>query len=388
MASIARRNLFQDKARLAISVGGVGFAVFLMLVIQALYQGWSERMGSYVANIDADVWVLQLGTTDMFHSYSLVSKSLEPTIREVPGVIDVAPFIGRRIRIEVNGEERAMYLIGVDPANPINGPKQLVEGSLKPGDGEIIIDNVFAARNKVHLGDTLTINNHPLRVSGIVSGGNMIVFQYAFTSQAEAERVLHLGAPPEAAGMVSATTLPPVTSPDVANYLLVKTAPGRAAEVRDALAAKLPDQLFKTKTEFADDNSKFIRESFLPIIYVLTVIGFLTGIAIVGLTIYTATAEKSQEYGVLKAIGASNLRLYGIVAQQSLVAAVLGYVVGAGAALSVSPLIERFEPAFVTLYRPSDVAFVFVASLVMSILASYVPLRAIVRIDPAKVFRA
>ena len=348
-------------------------------------------MGSYVANVDADVWVLQLGTTDMFHSYSLVSKALGTNVREVPGVTDVIPFVGRRVRFELKGEEQTMYLTGVDPARPVNDPRELLKGSLAPRDGEIIIDSVFAQRESVELGDILTINNHDLRVSGIAKGGNMVVFQYAFTSLAEAERVLHLGAPPEAPGspqVGEAGYEPPVTDPNVANYLMIQTEPGREQEVADELTRRLPDQAIKTREKFSDDNSKFIKESFLPIIYVLTLVGFLTGIAVIGLTIYTATAEKSQEYGVLKAIGASNWQLFGIVLQQSLISALVGYALGLLAAYVLGPVIEGFEPAFVTLFLQRDVLLILAASVLMSILASYVPLRALVRIDPAKVFRA
>src|SRR3712207_8259794 len=43
---------------------------------------------------------------------------------------------------------------------------------------------------------------------------------------------------------------------------------------------------------------------------------FVVGTAIIGLIIYTATVEKTREYGILKAIGLSNRRLYSLVFQQ------------------------------------------------------------------------
>jgi putative ABC transport system permease protein len=71
-----------------------------------------------------------------------------------------------------------------------------------------------------------------------------------------------------------------------------------------------------------------VDETFLPIVSVLVVIGFVGGVAVIGLTIYTATMEKSREYGVLKALGASNGRLYRIVSHQALISGVLGYILG------------------------------------------------------------
>jgi hypothetical protein len=63
---LARRNLFSEKARFAISVAGVGFAVLLILIVLALYRGFS-RSGQTFKDLPGDLWVVQQGTTDPFH---------------------------------------------------------------------------------------------------------------------------------------------------------------------------------------------------------------------------------------------------------------------------------------------------------------------------------
>lgn len=52
---IARKNLFAEKTRFAISVGGVAFAVFLILVLGSLYQGWMVKLAGYVESVEADL---------------------------------------------------------------------------------------------------------------------------------------------------------------------------------------------------------------------------------------------------------------------------------------------------------------------------------------------
>ncbi len=49
--SIARKNLFAEKTRFAISVGGVAFAVLLILVLSSLYLGWVGKLGAYVEGV-------------------------------------------------------------------------------------------------------------------------------------------------------------------------------------------------------------------------------------------------------------------------------------------------------------------------------------------------
>jgi putative ABC transport system permease protein len=133
---------------------------------------------------------------------------------------------------------------------------------------------------------------------------------------------------------------------------------------------------------------KEIDESFLPIITVLLAIGFVVGAAVVGLTIYTATIERTREYGVMKAVGASAAFLYRIVLSQSAMLTAAGFVAGLGAAIVVAWLAERAVPDFATDFQPADVLAVLTAAGLMALVASFVPVRRITGIDPAAVFRA
>nr|MDQ6928504.1 FtsX-like permease family protein [Actinomycetota bacterium] len=101
-----------------------------------------------------------------------------------------------------------------------------------------------------------------------------------------------------------------------------------------------------------------------------------------------ATVEKTREYGVLKAIGVSNRRLYVIVLQQSLLAAMGGLVFGCVLSLLLGPAVERIVPVFVTQIRVGDIVFASVGALLMAVAASFVPARRMARLDPAEVFRA
>src|SRR5262249_8484349 len=61
-------------------------------------------------------------------------------------------------------------------------------------------------------------------------------------------------------------------------------------------------------------------------------LGFHVGCAIAGQTFYTFTLENLNQFGSLKAMGLSNLRIIGMVLVQALVVGLLGYGLGVGAA--------------------------------------------------------
>ncbi|MCH7953355.1 MAG: hypothetical protein IIC25_05655, partial [Chloroflexi bacterium] len=64
MLLIARKNLFAEKTRLAISIGGIALSVFLIGILLSLFRGWSQQVGSFVEEVPADLWVASDGTTD------------------------------------------------------------------------------------------------------------------------------------------------------------------------------------------------------------------------------------------------------------------------------------------------------------------------------------
>ena len=72
MLLIARKNLFSERIRLAISVGGVALSVFLIGILLSLYRGWDEKVGEYVEMVPADLWVAAEGTTDFIQAASVL----------------------------------------------------------------------------------------------------------------------------------------------------------------------------------------------------------------------------------------------------------------------------------------------------------------------------
>ncbi len=154
------------------------------------------------------------------------------------------------------------------------------------------------------------------------------------------------------------------------------------------VAAANPGLVGFTREEFANSVTKEIDETFLPIIGILTVIGFVVGAAVVGLTIYTAAIEHWRDFGVLKAMGASGAYLYRIVFVQATLVTFAGFVVGTLAARGVAALARTAVPDFATDFRLADLGAVFGATAAMALVSSFIPVRRITGIPPASVFRA
>lgn len=365
--SIARKNLFHEKGRLIISVIGVTFAVFLILILLALYRGWSETLSEYIYTVDAEIWVMQKGSIDMSHSVSLLPNATRDQLLAVSGVEEVDVLVSNRIALDINGEDVTTRIIGFDIRSNIGGPVHLESGTSVQKRGEIVVNDLLKKDHNVDLNDMLTISDNNFRVVGTTAGGPL--FQQSYIAMEDARDIFHFT--------------------DTSNFFLVNIDENaRAEDVIQRIEEDNPGVDAQTEEEFATNNEKEIMDKFLPIILVLVFIGFLVGVVIISLTIYTATIEKSREYGVLKAVGATNVYLYNVVLTQSGIAGTLGFILATILTIAGSDVIQNIEPLFVTLVKWEDIAIVAGMTIAMIIVASYIPMRRIMRIDPALVFKA
>lgn len=362
---IAIRNLFGEKGRLFLTSGGVAFSVMLILLLIGLYFGWSTQITRFLGNISVDMWLGQKGSRDMSHTVSILPASLASELAKYKEVESVTPFIGRQVSFTLEGEEAHLFLIGADDKEVIR-PYETVEGKKKPERGEIIIDRTFAKEKNLKIGDTLEINSIKLKISGISAKGNLLVYTYALAHIEDVKNIFN--------------------SSEIVNYYIVRS--GDVGTLKAKISGDFPNLEIMSKEKFLENNASILQETFLPIIGVLAIIALAIGTAVIGLTIYTATIEKSREYGVLKAIGYNNGQLFGIAFVQSLIASIVGFLLGIILASLVALLAQTQVSGFVYEAGVKEIVAVFAATLLMSLTASFIPLKRITSIDPAQVFKA
>ena len=117
----------------------------------------------------------------------------------------------------------------------------------------------------------------------------------------------------------------------------------------------------------------------------------LTGLALAAMGVYAVMAyavnQRTQEFGVRLALGASRGDLYRLVLEQGLTLAALGCAIGLGLALGITRLLAGFLYG-VSPYDP--LTFVGVPALLglVALLACWLPARRATRVDPIVALRA
>lgn len=367
MLRLAVSNLVQNKARLLISVGGLGLALTLVLFFEAVFAGATGRLTAYIDRSGADVWVSQQGVRTMHMSASSLPASIVDEVKAVPGVEQAEPILYASDTIQAKGNEYLSYVFGVSPDAAMGGPSNIVDGSAALGPGEAIIDRAIARQAGLSVGDQVVILGRPMTVAGLTSGTSSLASSVA---------------------IIRMDDFALARGENVISFVLVRVQAGEPVrQVVERIQQRVDGVTVQTRPEFAAQESKLVKDMSADIINIMNTAGFVTGLAVIALTVYIATIARRREYGVLKAIGVRSSRLYLIVMVQALISVALGLVAGLGLTLLLSVLIPRLNEVLVLSVAASSVLRVALISILLAAGAALLPARQLASLEPVAIIR-
>ncbi|AKG24263.1 ABC transporter permease DevC [Calothrix sp. 336/3] len=171
---------------------------------------------------------------------------------------------------------------------------------------------------------------------------------------------------------------------------LIQLQPGYEPEkVAASLKQYLPQDDIKvlTKAEFiAFEKDYWQKNTAIGFIFTLGVtMGFLVGIIIVYQVLSTDVNAHMKEYATFKAIGYNNAYLLGVVFEEALILAILGFIPGAAVSTGLYALTRNATnlPLFMTVARAIQV---LILTFIMCIISGAVATRKVQSADPADMF--
>ncbi len=374
----AIRMLTGDSQKFYGLLFGIAFSTLLITQQLTIYLSLIDRGASGVYNApEVEVWVMDpvSRTTDV--SYAMPSTALDE-VRSVPGVEWAVPHLRSAASVRTkDGDLEQVAIIGVDDATLIGLPQNLIEGSkevLQQPDTVIIDDgglfNMFGPDADV-IGERLELNDQRAVIRGVADS------LASFTSTA----VLYTKYS-QALNYVPGTR-------NRLSFVLVGVSDGLSS---DEVAARIEEQTglkAETRAEFADAGITFIVENTgIPTNFGITVVlGFVVGVAIVGLTFSLFIRDNIRQFGALKAIGVTNAKIVGMVTAQAGMVGAIGYALGiVGTAIFLWSF--SANPFFKGFFIPWQVPLVsLVAVMVILAITGWLALRSVLSTEPASVFR-
>jgi putative ABC transport system permease protein len=161
MVSLARRNLFADKVRLAVTLTGIVFAIILMVVQMGLFIGFAVTTSGVISQSVADIWIVSQGVSFLEAGVPIPERKLYRVL-SVPGVAQAEKLIvklGNWKRSD--GAEQGIVIVGFDTLSNFGGPWNVEEGKARDTQQRdaVLIDELYKGKLGVRTaGDQAEIN--------------------------------------------------------------------------------------------------------------------------------------------------------------------------------------------------------------------------------------
>jgi putative ABC transport system permease protein len=374
-------QLRHNPARLFVALAGIAFAVLLVMMQLGFRSALFESAVRYHQRFDYDIALFSEDSVYIVRPQPFSIRRLYQAL----GLAEVAHVSPVYIATAVwknpwTNDRRHINAVGVHPEDDLLKAKGFGEGRERLRQTDVVLFDLASRPEFGPVGEQFDsgkplpteINDREVKVVGLYEmGPSFGIDGSIITSEDNWLRLF------------------PERSRNDIQLGLIKLKPDAdAVAARGALEALLPkDVRVLTRADFIAQEVAYWNGA-TPIGYVFTfgaIMGVVVGAIIVYQILFADVSEHINEYGTLRAMGYSSRFVSGIVVQQAVLLAVLGYIPGMvvvyflyGAAASATRM-----PLHITASRAVTVLLM---TLAMCAFSALLALRKVRRLDPADVF--
>jgi putative ABC transport system permease protein len=349
MLSITLQDLRFRARQFVIAVVGAGLVFAMTLLLAGMAAGFSVEVNQTVAGMGAQSWVLPAGSVGRIASLSPMASSAASTVGHSIGVTAASPVIVVPQAAQLAGQPaRSVNLVGYRPGQPLGGPGEVITGSPLTASGQAVVD----ARLDLGIGRQFMISGHSFHVVGVVTDRTLLGGEpNAYVSLRDAQDVVFGGR--SLIDAVLITGHPRTLPAGYADYSNAQIDRASLAQLASAVSSINNSRLFM----------------------------WLIAAIIVAALVYVTALERTRDFAVLKAVGASTSLLFAGLAAQAVVVALAAAVIAAVLSNFMTGIFDQ----------PVDIptnAFVILplSALIVGLIASLAALHRAASVDPAAAF--
>lgn len=379
---LAWKNLTHDRKRLALAVGGIGFAVLLMFMQLGFRGALFDSTLALPRRFDADIVLLHT------HRYTLTVRQKFPRryleLAQGASAVEAAQpiyFESNLSNWKLPGQPVGppIRVLGFDPKRP-----PLLIGEVeKRAERLMRSDTVLFDRaskedfGDLKVGDTAELNGRRVTVVGDYTLGTDFADDGTILCSERTFNSIFFAYLPDEQGLEEC---------DIGLIRLKNGADPTAA--RDEIDALLPPAvLVMTKDQFLEREFDFWNKA-TPIGYIFalgTVMGFIVGMIICYQILFSDICDHMREFATLKAMGYRPRYFVSLVLQEALLLAMFGFLPGMAAGQLLYEVVSMATGLQVTMSAPRVGGVILLTTLMCNI-SGFLTMRKVVTSDPAELF--
>ncbi|MBO1347618.1 MAG: FtsX-like permease family protein [Hormoscilla sp. GUM202] len=374
-------QLRHHKTRLLVAMAGIAFADILIFMQLGFRGALFDTNTGLQRSLEADLVLISPRAIDLTRLYTFPRRRLLQAM-DVPGVKSVEALYVSSLdwKNPQTQQKTPMLVVGQNPSKPafdLPAVNRQLSALKKPDT--LLFDaasrgNYSEAIARLQAGETITseIDRITVTIAGTFNlGASFAVDGTLIASQQTFLRLFTRWQ----AGTVSMgkIELEPGTDPEV---------------IRAALNEYLPDDVHAfTHAEYIDFELNYWNTR-TPIGFIFglgSAMGFIVGVVIVYQVLSTDVNAHLSEYATFKAMGYRDRYLLGVVFEEAIILAVLGFVPGVAVSTGLYAL-TRKATALPIVLPLGRVVFVFALTIVMCGFSGAIATRRLRSADPADIF--
>lgn len=371
--TLAARNLFHDRIRLAVTLVGILFSIVLVAVQLGLYIGSSREITGLIDNAKGELWITAYGAKSFEDGGLLLTQRERHAALSVPGVQSVAPVVSLFAEWrKPGGGSTRVVMVGADAEDGGLAPYNMVSGGwddVKAPEGIAVDETYLEELGITGLGSTAQIANGRVRVRALTHDiRSFTQSPYVFMPISRARAL---------AGAADGMT----------TFHLVTLEPGADVEVvRNRLKHEVAPAEVLTKDEFLDRSLKqwLFNTGAGAALIGGALLGTLVGTVIVAQTLYSSTKDHINEFATLRALGSSSAYIHKVILAQAGMSGLIGYALGMIIAIII--VIASKGSALPIAMTPTLAVGLLALTLFMCAVSAISAIFKVTKIDPATVF--
>ena len=342
LGSAALRNLWRRPTRTVITLSGLGLGVGFTVALMGMALGVETTFTNLMSAGESDLLVEEKGVADA--SLSVIAERTADRIRAHPQVKSVS----RMVFGLTTAPGLPMFMIyGLDPREAKINDYRIREGRRMQREGEIILGRLAANSLEKTVGEKIRVSGTRLTIVGIYENGSAFEDTGATMLLRDAQRLFD--------------------KPRQVSFLGIAVHDReRADEVARLLEQQFPDLMISTTTTFTERMQDFRNmEVMLDTLIGMTM---LVGGIVMMNAMLMSVFERTQEIGVLRALGWRRRRVMRMVLIEALGLSLLSGVAGVGIGVGLNRLLGLI-PLFGALLEPiyTGTMFVKIGVLVLAL---------------------
>ena len=364
LSNSALRNLWRRPTRTFVTLISIGLGVGFTFALMGMTSGMESMFTNYMSSGDSDLMVEEKDAADA--SLSVISERTANSIRAHPEVRSVS----RIVWGITTAPGLPFFMVnGLDPRESKINDYNVREGRTLQRSGEVILGRLAANSLKKDLDDKMRIAGARFTIVGIYENGVSFEDTGAAISLRDAQNLF------DKKGEVS--------------FLGVALHDQkRAVDVANMLEQQFADVMVGTTSTFTEKMQDFkTMESMMNAMSGLTM---LVGGIVMMNAMLMSVFERTQEIGLLRAVGWKRKRVVGMIVIEGLALSLFSGVAGVGIGIglnSILGLIPLYGSFFNPIYEGPTFLQIGVLVLVLGVVGSIYPAWKAASLKPIEALR-